>query len=82
VPRREDQKTPATVALIHDAAFQRGWERGSVIVALAAGWWATLAALLRHLAAGLSPWFSAHHVAGDGGRAIVARPGETTRGRT
>ncbi|NQV11277.1 MAG: 3-dehydroquinate synthase [Cyanobacteria bacterium] len=37
VPAGEDQKTPATVALIHDAAFQRRLERGSVIVALGGG---------------------------------------------
>ena len=30
----EDQKTPATVVLIHDAAFERRLERGSLIVAL------------------------------------------------
>ncbi|MCP9774460.1 3-dehydroquinate synthase [Cyanobium sp. WAJ14-Wanaka] len=33
----EDQKTPATVALIHDAAFQQRLERGSLIVALGGG---------------------------------------------
>jgi 3-dehydroquinate synthase len=33
----EDQKTPATVARIHDAAFERKLERGSVIVALGGG---------------------------------------------
>ena len=33
----EDQKTPATVALIHDAAFARKLERGSLIVALGGG---------------------------------------------
>ena len=33
----EDQKTPATVALIHDAAFGRRLERGSLIVALGGG---------------------------------------------
>jgi len=33
----EDQKTPATVALIHDAAFERKLERGSLIVALGGG---------------------------------------------
>ena len=33
----EDQKTPATVALIHDAAFERRLERGSLIVALGGG---------------------------------------------
>ena len=33
----EDQKTPATVALIHDAAFAHRLERGSVIVALGGG---------------------------------------------
>jgi 3-dehydroquinate synthase len=33
----EDQKTPATVALIHDAAFARRLERGSLIVALGGG---------------------------------------------
>ena len=33
----EDQKTPATVALIHDAAFQRRLERSSLIVALGGG---------------------------------------------
>ena len=33
----EDQKTPATVALIHDAAFTRKLERGSLIVALGGG---------------------------------------------
>jgi 3-dehydroquinate synthase len=33
----EDQKTPATVALIHDAAFRQKLERGSLIVALGGG---------------------------------------------
>ena len=33
----EDQKTPATVALIHDAALERRLERGSLIVALGGG---------------------------------------------
>ena len=33
----EDQKTPATVARIHDAAFERKLERGSLIVALGGG---------------------------------------------
>ncbi|MEY3463000.1 MAG: hypothetical protein RLZZ468_778 [Cyanobacteriota bacterium] len=33
----EDQKTPATVARIHDAAFARKLERGSLIVALGGG---------------------------------------------
>jgi 3-dehydroquinate synthase len=33
----EEQKTPATVALIHDAAFARRLERGSLIVALGGG---------------------------------------------
>jgi 3-dehydroquinate synthase len=33
----EDQKTPATVALIHDGAFARRLERGSLIVALGGG---------------------------------------------
>jgi 3-dehydroquinate synthase len=33
----EDQKTPTTVALIHDAAFERRLERGSLIVALGGG---------------------------------------------
>ncbi len=33
----EDQKTPATVALIHNAAFERKLERGSLIVALGGG---------------------------------------------
>jgi 3-dehydroquinate synthase len=33
----EDQKTPATVAQIHDAAFERKLERGSLIVALGGG---------------------------------------------
>jgi 3-dehydroquinate synthase len=33
----EDQKTPATVGLIHDAAFGRKLERGSLIVALGGG---------------------------------------------
>ncbi|MFN5117793.1 MAG: 3-dehydroquinate synthase [Cyanobacteriota bacterium] len=33
----EDQKTPQTVALIHDAAFERRLERGSLIVALGGG---------------------------------------------
>jgi 3-dehydroquinate synthase len=33
----EDQKTPGTVALIHDAAFAHKLERGSVIVALGGG---------------------------------------------
>jgi 3-dehydroquinate synthase len=33
----EDQKTPATVGLIHDAAFSRRLERGSLIVALGGG---------------------------------------------
>jgi 3-dehydroquinate synthase len=33
----EDQKTPATVAQIHDAAFDRKLERGSLIVALGGG---------------------------------------------
>jgi 3-dehydroquinate synthase len=33
----EDQKTPATVGLIHDAAFARKLERGSLIVALGGG---------------------------------------------
>jgi 3-dehydroquinate synthase len=33
----EDQKTPATVGLIHDAAFARRLERGSLIVALGGG---------------------------------------------
>ena len=33
----EDQKTPHTVALIHDAAFERRLERGSLIVALGGG---------------------------------------------
>jgi 3-dehydroquinate synthase len=33
----EDQKTPATVALIHDATFARKLERGSLIVALGGG---------------------------------------------
>jgi len=33
----EDQKTPATVAQIHDAAFARKLERGSLIVALGGG---------------------------------------------
>jgi 3-dehydroquinate synthase len=33
----EDQKTPATVGLIHDAAFGRRLERGSLIVALGGG---------------------------------------------
>jgi len=33
----EDQKTPATVALIHDAAYQHRLERGSLIVALGGG---------------------------------------------
>ncbi|MFM7393664.1 MAG: 3-dehydroquinate synthase family protein, partial [Cyanobium sp.] len=33
----EDQKTPATVALIHDAAFERRLERSSLIVALGGG---------------------------------------------
>jgi 3-dehydroquinate synthase len=33
----EDQKTPATVGRIHDAAFDRKLERGSLIVALGGG---------------------------------------------
>jgi len=33
----EDQKTPATVGLIHDAAFAHKLERGSLIVALGGG---------------------------------------------
>ena len=33
----EDQKTPASVALIHDAAFAQRLERGSLIVALGGG---------------------------------------------
>ena len=33
----EDQKTQATVGLIHDAAFERRLERGSLIVALGGG---------------------------------------------
>jgi len=33
----EDQKTPATVALIHDAAFAHRLERGSLMVALGGG---------------------------------------------
>jgi 3-dehydroquinate synthase len=33
----ESQKTPATVALIHDAAFRHRLERGSLIVALGGG---------------------------------------------
>lgn len=33
----EDQKTPATVALIHDGAFAHKLERGSLIVALGGG---------------------------------------------
>ncbi|MFQ6539844.1 MULTISPECIES: 3-dehydroquinate synthase [Aphanothece] len=33
----EDQKTPATVALIHEAAFRQRLERGSLIVALGGG---------------------------------------------
>ncbi len=33
----EEQKTPATVARIHDAAFERRLERGSLIVALGGG---------------------------------------------
>ncbi len=33
----EDQKTPATVALIHDAAFAHRMERGSLMVALGGG---------------------------------------------
>ncbi len=33
----EEQKTPATVALIHNAAFERRLERGSLIVALGGG---------------------------------------------
>ena len=33
----EDQKTPATVTQIHDAAFDRKLERGSLIVALGGG---------------------------------------------
>ena len=33
----EDQKTPATVARMHDAAFERKLERGSLIVALGGG---------------------------------------------
>ena len=33
----EDQKPPATVVLIHDAAFERRLERGSLIVALGGG---------------------------------------------
>ena len=33
----EDQKTPATVALLHDAAFEQKLERGSLIVALGGG---------------------------------------------
>jgi len=33
----EDQKTPATVAMIHDACFARRLERGSLIVALGGG---------------------------------------------
>ena len=33
----EDQKTPATVAQIHDAAFARKLERGSLVVALGGG---------------------------------------------
>jgi 3-dehydroquinate synthase len=33
----EEQKTPATVALIHDAAFERRLERRSLIVALGGG---------------------------------------------
>jgi len=33
----EDQKTPASVALIHDAAYARRLERGSLIVALGGG---------------------------------------------
>jgi 3-dehydroquinate synthase len=33
----EDQKTPATVALIHDAAYAHRLERGSLIVALGGG---------------------------------------------
>ena len=33
----EDQKTPATVALIHDSAFSHHLERGSLIVALGGG---------------------------------------------
>ena len=33
----EDQKTPATVARIHDACFERRLERGSLIVALGGG---------------------------------------------
>ncbi|MDA0717392.1 MAG: 3-dehydroquinate synthase [Cyanobacteria bacterium] len=37
IPAGEDQKTPATVGLIHDAAFARRLERGSLIVALGGG---------------------------------------------
>ncbi len=33
----EEQKTPATIARIHDAAFERRLERGSLIVALGGG---------------------------------------------
>ena len=33
----EEQKTPATVSLIHDGAFERKLERGSLIVALGGG---------------------------------------------
>jgi 3-dehydroquinate synthase len=33
----EEQKTPATVALIHDAAFRHRLERGSLIVAIGGG---------------------------------------------
>jgi len=33
----EEQKTPATVALIHNAAFEQKLERGSLIVALGGG---------------------------------------------
>jgi len=33
----EDQKTPATVGLIHDSAFARKLERGSLIIALGGG---------------------------------------------
>ena len=33
----EEQKTPATVGLIHDAAFEQKLERGSLIVALGGG---------------------------------------------
>ncbi len=33
----EDQKTPATVALIHDAAFSQRLERGSLMLALGGG---------------------------------------------